>query len=183
VIVYIVLGNGFEEIEAIAPGDILRRGGVIVKYLGVDGLSQRGGHNITVEADAGIEALTDITAEDLVVIPGGLGGVESIEGSKKAMELLAFARDNGARFAAICAGPRVLAKLGILKGKNITCYPGNEGDMEGAAADLDKNVVQDGDLITGRAPGAAYDFGLKLLESVKGAAAANEVRAQMYYDV
>ena len=181
--VYIVLGNGFEEIEAIAPGDILRRGGVDVRYLGIDGLSLRGGHNITVMADSGIDMLTGVTADDLVVIPGGLGGVESIEGSAKAMELLAFARDRGARFAAICAGPRVLAKLGILTGKNITCYPGNEGDMKGATVNLDINTMQDGDLITGRAPGAAYDFGLKLLESVKGVAAANEVRAQMYYDV
>ena len=181
--VYIVLGNGFEEIEAIAPGDILRRGNVDVRYLGVDGLSICGGHNIKVEADAGIDKLADISAEDLVVIPGGMGGVESIEGSAKTMELLAIARDKGAKFAAICAGPRVLAKLGILNGKAITCYPGNEGDMKGAVIDLNKNVIQDGDLITGRAPGAAFDFGLKLLESVKSAASANEVRAQMYYDV
>lgn len=179
--VYIILGDGFEEIEAIAAGDILRRGEVEVKFAGVGGVNLRGGHAIDVGANLLIGPLDSLTAEDYIVIPGGMGGVETIEKNARAMEVLAQARDKGAKFAAICAGPKVLAKLGILAGKTITCYPGCEGEMTGATVRLDKSVVQDGDLITARAPGSAIDFGLKLLEFIKGAEAAETVRSQMYY--
>lgn len=180
--VYIILGDGFEEMEAIAPGDILRRGGVEVKYVGVGGISLRGGHGIDISANTLISRIGGLTPDDVIVIPGGLGGVESIENSPRTMQALEAARQLGVRFAAICAGPRVLSKLGILVGKHITCYPGCESDMQGAIVHLDERVVQDGDLITGRAPGSSIDFGLKLLESIKGAETAAKVRAEMYYE-
>lgn len=179
--VYIVLGSGFEEIEAIAPGDILRRGGVPVCYVGIGGKEISGGHEIPVLAAKSVSVLREAGAGDTIVIPGGLGGVESIENSAETMEILAEARDRGVRFGAICAGPRILAGLNMLEGRRITCYPGCESWMTGAEVFTDESVVVDGDLITGRAPGSAIDFGLALLAAAKGEAAAQEIRSDMHY--
>jgi len=183
VTVYIVLGTGFEEIEAIAPADILRRGGVAVTYVGLGSMTICGAHGISVSADALAEVLSAVAPDDMIVIPGGTGGVDAIIDSSDTMALLEHAKTIGVRFAAICAGPKVLAKLGMLAGKTITCYPGCEADMTGANVNLDKSVVQDGELITARAPGSALDFGLKLLEKIKGSREAENVRSQMYYDI
>jgi len=178
--VYILLGNGFEEIEAIAPGDILRRGEVEVCYLGVDALNIRGAHGITVAADAVLDAEMPFNADDVFVVPGGLGGVESIEKCEAAMTLLRRAKEAGAHLAAICAGPRVLAAIGALEGRNITCYPGCEEWMTGANVDCDKTVCYD-EVLTGRAPGSAIDFGLVLLMQIKGLEVAEDVRDEMVY--
>ena len=91
--VYIILGDGFEEIEAVAPGDILRRGGVEVKYVGVNGPRVRGAHDITISADIVLDSSLKFTSEDLIVIPGGLGGVETIENSSLAMSVLKSAAE------------------------------------------------------------------------------------------
>ena len=178
--VYILLGKGFEEMEAIAPGDILRRGEVDVCYLGVDALCIEGVHGISVTADAVLDASISVSSDDFFVIPGGLGGVESIENSENAMNLLRRAKEAGAHFAAICAGPRVLAGLGILDGRNITCYPGCEEWMTGAIADCSKTVCYD-EILTGRAPGSAYDFALVLLMQIKGLEVAETVRDELVY--
>lgn len=179
--VYILLGTGFEEMEAVAPGDILRRGGVEVCYLGVGAQVIRGSHGISLTADSKLCPKMPISSGDLFVIPGGLGGVDSIENSTDAMQLLSRARDEGASLAAICAGPRVLAKLGVLTGRKITCYPGCESWMTGAQVDCSRSVCSDG-ILTGRAPGSAMDFGLALLEQLRGKKAAEDVRAALVYE-
>ncbi|HHU23199.1 MAG TPA: DJ-1 family protein [Clostridiales bacterium] len=179
--VYIILGDGFEEIEAVAPGDILRRGGVRVSYVGVNGPQVRGAHDIIVSADIVMEPSLKFTREDLVVIPGGLGGVETIENSSMAIEVLKNAAEAGARFAAICAGPRVLSRLGLLEGRDFTCYPGMEDQISGGRYLGDKGAVSDNGIITGRSPGAAIDFGLALLEAIKGSQIAAEVRSELVY--
>lgn len=179
--IYILLGKGFEEIEAVSPGDILRRGGLSVCYLGVGGREIPGAHGIPVVADQVLDANMPICKEDVFVVPGGLGGVESIEGSQQAMTLLSRARDAGAFLASICAGPRVLANLGALDGKHITCYPGCEEWMTGAKVDTADSTCYDG-VLTGRAPGSAIDFGLALLEQLAGADTAAEIRSELVYD-
>jgi len=179
--VYIILGDGFEEIEAVAPGDILRRGGVEVKYVGVNGPRVRGAHDITISADIVLDSSLKFTSEDLIVIPGGLGGVETIENSSLAMSVLKSAAEAGAKFAAICAGPRVLSRLGLLEGRSFTCYPGMEGQMKGGKYLGDNAAVKDNGIITGRAPGAAIDFGLALLEFVKGGRISEQVRSDLVY--
>ena len=156
---YILLGDGFEEIEAIAPGDILRRGGVDVKYVGVGGAIISGGHDIKIMTDIPIEEVSPASG-DFFIVPGGMGGVESLEASAQVANLLRNAAHSGASLAAICAGPRVLAKLGLLDGKIITCYPGMESDMTGAAKVTDEKIVVDGSLITGQTAGTAIDFAL-----------------------
>lgn len=178
--VYFLLGNGFEETEAVVPGDILRRGGVEVTYLGVGAQQITGGHGIIICADKVLDKTMPVLKDDVFVVPGGLGGVESIENNEDAMELLDKAKSAGAFLAAICAGPRVLAKLGVLTGKRITCYPGCESWMIGATVDCSCSTCMD-EVLTGRAPGSALDFGFALLTNLCGEAAANKVRADMVY--
>ncbi len=176
--VYMLLGTGFEETEAIAPLDLLRRAGVQVLTVGVNGKIIRGGHNIGIEADIELGEM-DLTAMDMIVLPGGLGGVASVRASQEAMNALKFAWDNGKFVAAICAGPTVLADLGITEGRNATCYPGCENGMAGAKMIPDVPCVRDGNLITGTSAGCAVPFGLALVEALKGKACADTVAQQI----
>ena len=176
--VYVLLGTGFEETEAIAPIDLLRRAGVPVLTVGVDGKTVLGSHNIPVVADIEISQM-DLTDMEMIVLPGGLGGVATARSSQSALDALRFAWDNGKYVAAICAGPTVLADLGITDGKQATCYPGCESGM--GEAQMLENVacVQDGKLITGTSAGCAITFGLKLVEVLKGAEAAQRIADQI----
>ena len=176
--VYVLLGTGFEETEAIAPVDLLRRAGVPVLTVGITGKVVYGSHNIGVEADILLEQM-DLTDLEMIVLPGGLGGVASARASKAALDALKFAWDNDKYVAAICAGPTVLADLHITDGKAATCYPGCESDMGSANMRADAACVQDGKLITGTSAGCAIPFGLKLIEVLKGADAANAIADQI----
>lgn len=175
--VYVLLGTGFEEMEAIAPIDILRRGGVAVQTVGIGGKTVFGGHRIGIEADITADEM-DLTQLEMIVVPGGLGGVASIRGCQKAMDAIAFAHENGKYTAAICAGPTVLADLGITDNKNATCYPGCEGGM-GKANMVEAAAVTDGTLITGTSAGCATAFGLALLQALKGKEKAEQVARQL----
>ena len=175
--VYMFLGTGFEETEAIAPLDLLRRAGVEVRTVGLNGKVITGGHGIGIAADLEIDQL-DIADAEMVILPGGLGGVASIRACKPAMDAVAAVWNRGGYAAAICAGPTVLADLGITAGKRATCYPGCEEGMgqfipEAAAA------VTDGRLITGTSAGCAIAFGLALIEALKGPDAAKQIADQI----
>ena len=176
--VYMLLGTGFEETEAIAPLDLLRRAGIDVLTVGLNGKVIYGGHGVGIEADISPEQV-DLTNLDMVILPGGLGGVASIRASKEAMDIIRFARDNEKFTAAICAGPTVLADLQITEGKNATCYPGCETGMGTAVIDSTMASVQDGTVITGASAGCAISFGLALIRALKGEAAANAIRDQI----
>lgn len=173
--VYILLGTGFEEVEAIAPLDLLRRAGVEVLTVGITGKTVYGAHNIGVEADITI-AQIDLTNLDMIVLPGGLGGVAAARASQPALNALRFAWDNGKFVAAICAGPTVLADLGITDGKEATCYPTCAGGMGAANVRNDVPCVTDGKLITGASAGCAVPFGLALVAALKGQQVADEVK-------
>ena len=176
--VYMLLGTGFEETEAIAPLDLLRRAGVEIATVGVTGKTVYGSHHIGIEADILIGEM-DLTNLDMIILPGGLGGVASARSSREAMDALKFAWDNGKFVAAICAGPTVLADLGITDGKNATCYPGCENGMGNAVMAENAAVVQDGKLITGTSAGCAIPFGLKLIEALKGTEEAERITKQI----
>ena len=177
--VYIILGTGFEEVEAVAPCDILRRGGVQVQFAGIGGKQITGGNGITVQADCTVEEM-DLAAMEMIVLPGGMGGVHSILGSDAAMQAVQTAEKQGKLVAAICAAPSILAKLGITDGKRAVVYPGMEGEM-GCAIMEDTDAVRDGRILTGRAPGAALEFGYLLLKALKGEEIADKVRSGMVY--
>ena len=176
--IYMFLGTGFEETEAIAPLDLLRRAGVTVLTVGIQGKTVYGGHGIGVEADITVEQM-DLTDLDMIILPGGLGGVACIRGSKAAMDAVAFAWENNKFVAAICAGPTVLADLGITAGRMATCYPGCESGMGSANMIPDAPCVRDDKLITGTSAGCAIPFGLMLIEALKGEAAAQAVKEQI----
>ena len=175
--VYMLLGTGFEETEAIAPLDLLRRAGVEVLTVGINGKIIYGSHGIGVEADIVMDEM-DLTNMDMIILPGGLGGVASIRASQAAMEAVRFAHENGKFTAAICAGPTVLADLGIVNGKNATCYPGCEGQM-GSANMVTAAAVTDGKVITGTSAGCAIPFGLALIAALKGRSAADAIAEQI----
>lgn len=175
--IYMFLGTGFEETEAIAPLDLLRRAGLKVLTVGLNGKTIYGGHGIGVEADITIDQL-DLTDLEMVILPGGLGGVASIRGCQQAMDAIRFAYENGKYTAAICAGPTILAQLGITDGKKATCYPGCEAQM-GSAIMVDAAAVTDGKVITGTSAGCAVPFGLALIAALKGTDAAEAIAKQI----
>ena len=176
--VYMLLGTGFEEMEAVAPLDLLRRAGVEVLTVGVTGKTVFGSHNIGIEADILIDEM-DLTNMDMIILPGGLGGVASARASKPALDALQFAWENGKFVAAICAGPTVLADLHITDGKTVVCYPGCEGGMGSANVVTDVPCVRDGNVITGTSAGCAIPFGLALIEALKGKDAADAIARQI----
>ena len=182
--VYILLGTGFEEAEALVTADVLRRADIPVTLAGIGGETVSGGHGITVRADALVEDVA-LSEGDMVVLPGGMGGVASIEGSGAAMALVREAALEY-RVAAICAAPTLLARAGLLdEGVRCVCYPGMEQELfaAGAAPEMDRSVAVEGKLITGRGPGSAFDFGLALVEALAGAEAARTVKAGLVYNV
>ncbi len=176
--VYMLLGTGFEETEAIAPLDLLRRAGVQVLTVGMNGKTIVGSHNIGITADISLGEM-DLTDLDMIILPGGMGGVTSVRGSREALEALRFAWDNGKFVAAICAGPTVLADLHITDGLDATCYPGCEENMGSANMIPHAAVVRHDRLITGTSAGCAIPFGLKLIEALKGSEEAERIAKQI----
>ena len=176
--VYMLLGTGFEETEAVAPLDLLRRAGVEVMTVGVNGKIVYGSHNIGIEADIELHEM-DLTALEMIILPGGLGGVTSVRASAEAMNALRFAWDNGKFVAAICAGPTVLADLGITDNKQATCFPGCEDGIGSALMQEMEAAVIDGNLITGTSAGCAIPFGLQLIAALKGKEAAEAIAKQI----
>ena len=175
--VYMLLGTGFEETEAVAPLDLLRRANIEVATVGLNGKIIKGSHGIGVEADLEIGQV-DFYDADMIVLPGGLGGVASIKACDKAMEAVRNAYEKGKFVAAICAGPTILASLGITDGRNATCYPGCESQM-GSANMVEAAAVIHGKVITGTSAGCAVPFGLALIAALKGQEAADAVAQQI----
>lgn len=176
--VYILLGTGFEEMEALAPIDLLRRAGVDVLTVGVNGKTVYGGHGVGFACDITLEEM-DLTNLDMIVLPGGLGGVASVRASQSALDAIGFAWENNKFVAAICAGPTVLADLHITDGKNATCYPGCEAQMGNAHIISDAPWVRDGNVITGASAGCAIPFALALIEALKGKDTADAIKRQI----
>ena len=176
--VYVLLGTGFEEIEALTPVDLLRRAGVEVKTVGLNGKIVYGGHAIGVEADMTIDEL-DASDAEMIVLPGGLGGVASIRGCQKALEAVRAVYEMDKYVAAICAGPTVLAELGLLTGAKATCYPGQIPNMRDAAVVENAACVTDGRIITGTSAGTAVPFALALIEALKGGEEAKRIADQI----
>ncbi len=152
----VLLADGFEEVEALAPMDILRREGLDVKTVGISGKIVVGAHNIPVVCD--IEpAELDLKSVSMVVFPGGMPGAENLDKSPFTDTVIAAVKENGGRFAAICAAPLVLGRRGMLEGHRATCYPGFEGELKGASIVME-DVVTDGNITTANGMRAAIEF-------------------------
>lgn len=171
---YIFLTTGFEEVEALAAVDVLRRAGLSVKTVSVEASRLvEASHHVKVEADLLFTEASFSDAE-LLVLPGGTIRLNEFEDLKKL--LLTFYRA-GIKIAAICAAPMVLGGLGMLKGRKATCYPGFEKYLTGAILATDQPVVVDGNIVTGRGPAFALEFALTLVALVAGKAKRDEVAA------
>ncbi len=162
--VYVFLADGFEEIEALAVVDILRRAKLTVNTVGIGGAYIRGAHDIVVKADmTDTDTLDDVF--DAIVLPGGMPGTVNLENSDVVQGAIQTAVSNGAYITAICAAPSVLGHLGLLKDKQAVCYPGFEAALEGATVCEDL-VIRDGCFITGKGPGAAIPFALEIVKAL-----------------
>ena len=162
--IYVLLAEGFEEIEALTPVDMLRRAGYDVRTVGIAKKTVTGAHGISVIADLTAEEASDEDVQ-MVILPGGMPGTKHLAASPFVEELLKRLSARGAHLAAICAAPTVLAKYGYLDGKRATCFPGFESELAGAVC-TDLPVVTDGDVTTAKDMTEALSFSVALLAAL-----------------
>ena len=176
--IFVFLADGFEEIEAITPIDVLRRAGLNVQTVSVmDKQTVSGAHGIPVVAD---KMFADIHFEDaeMLLLPGGLPGATNLDAHQGLSDMILAFASEGKALAAICAAPLVYGNRGLLQGKKATCYPGFESYLTGAeyTAAL---VETDGNFITAKGPGAAMDFAFAIVEKYCGTEKVNELKSGM----
>ncbi len=176
--VYLFLAEGFEEIEALTPVDLLRRAKIDVVTVGIGSEVVCGAHGIKVEADVSEEEALSMLSKDgaeMVILPGGMPGSTNLDMSETVEAFLRYARENDIPYGAICAAPMVLGKRGMLENKKAVCYPGFEKYLMGAQV-VDAPAVRDGKVVCGRAMGSAAQFALLIIEILKGEDVACEIK-------
>ena len=179
--VYVFLADGFEETEATAPIDMLRRAKLDVKLVGVGTSTPTSSHGIRLAADI-TEA--DVKLDDslqLIVLPGGMPGTLNLEKSAAVQSAIQYCTDNGIPVGAICAAPSILGKLGLLNGRKAVCFPGFVQYLTGADV-LNKLCVTDGQFTTACGAGAAIEFGLELVKVLCGESRSAELRSAIVAD-
>ena len=178
--IYMFLADGFEEVEALCPLDVLRRAGLEVTTVGVGGKDMiRGSHGIVVQADIPDVMFRD-AKPDMVILPGGMPGATNLDSSRIVDAAVRAAHKNGAFLAAICAAPLVLGRRGLLEGKRAVCFPGFEDELVGATVDTENTVVRDGNTVTAKGMGAAFDFGLELVRCLCDGDVAENIRRSVF---
>lgn len=176
--VYVMLADGFEEVEALTVVDYLRRAGISLATVGVTGGVVTGAHDIPVTADCLLAEISPQEAE-MIVLPGGGLGTEHLKKSSEVRSAVKECYEAGGFIAAICAAPSVLGEMGLLSGKQAVCYPGFEGALHGATLST-QPVVRDGRLITAKAAGAAARFAYELISVLTDRERAEQIRGQVY---
>ena len=173
--VVVVLAPGFDEVEAAAPIDVLRRAGFAVTVAGLDGLEVKGSEDLLYKADVRFGDV-NVMDYDAIVIPGGLPGAENLARSDAVISAVRKAAESGRVVAAICASPAlVLAKAGVLEGHRATCYPGFERNFSGKVVYVKERTVTDGNLITANGPGSSMLFGIAIVDRMAGHDAAENL--------
>lgn len=177
--VAVMLGDGFEPVEVVAPVDVLRRGGVDVTLVSVMGkLDVQSAQDITIVADKLVEDV-DLASFTMVIVPGGSGGVENLGKCDVLAKNLRERMKSDRLVGSICAGPTILANLGLLEGRKAVCYPGCESVFPSGVYQPNLDVCVDGNLITATGPGTALPFGRMLLHVLKGEKTADDVAKGM----
>ena len=159
--ILVLLADGFEEIEALTPVDMLRRANLDVKTVGIGGKIAVGSHGIEITCDLVADEV-DLNKAETVIFPGGMPGSLNLDASPFTDKVIEAVTVNGGRLAAICAAPLVLGRRGLLNGKRATCYPGFEKELLGATIS-DKGVVTDGNITTARGMGVSLEFAKELV--------------------
>lgn len=179
--IYLFLADGFEEIEALCPLDLLRRAGLETRTVGVGAKVIRGAHGIETIADMTTreaEQLAKKSPAEMVILPGGMPGTVNLAADSTVNAFIDRAASDGSFIAAICAAPSILGEKGLLCGKEAICFPGFENKLKGATLSA-KSVVRDGNIITAKGMGVALEFGLALVAALKGEETAKELRASV----
>ena len=169
----VLLADGFEEIEALTPVDMLRRAGLDVKTVGMNGRVVIGSHGISVICDLTYDEV-DTDSVSTVIFPGGMPGSLNLDKAEFTDTIIKSVNERGGRLAAICAAPLVLGRRGLLSGKRATCYPGFENELTGAVV-TDAAVVTDGNITTARGMGVALEFAKELVSLICGSEKAEEL--------
>ena len=167
IMVYVFLADGFEEIEALAPVDFLRRAGITLETASLKGKSAIGAHNIEVTADINIDDVSLNEDLEAIILPGGMPGSQNLFEDERVHKAIDFAIDNNKLVCAICAAPFILGRKGLLKGKKATCFPGFQEELTGANV-KNQGVVKDGNIITAQGAGVAWEFGEKIASELVG---------------
>ncbi len=178
---YVFLANGFEEIEAITPIDMMRRADISVVTVGVGSKTVTGAHGIVVTADMDAEGFELPQEADLVFLPGGAGFV-NLQNSQTVMKAVNEANNRGLWIAAICAAPKILHAAGLLSGKSVTAFPAVQAELTDCTV-TNSAVETDGKIITGRSAGVALVFAKALVEALQGKEKTEEVFAQVYPEI
>ena len=178
--IYLFFANGFEEVEALCPLDLLRRAGLKVTTVGVGGDVIVGAHGIAVQADMPDTMYRDSKPE-MIILPGGMPGASNLDASKTVESALRAAVNSNAYLAAICAAPMILGKRGYLQGKRAICFPGFEDQLQGAILATER-VVTDGRVITAAGMGVALEFGLALVAAMTSRETAEKLRRTVLAD-
>lgn len=176
--IYFFLANGFEEIEGLAPVDVLRRSGISVQTVGVGEKTVTGSHGISVVCDI---LDSEISLDDSlqgVFLPGGMPGTLNLEKSENVNRAIDYCIENNLLVSAICAAPSILGHKGLLKNKKAVCFPGFEAELEGAALS-DDFVCEDGNILTAKGMGSAVEFGLRIAEYLTDKSKANKIRSTL----
>lgn len=176
--IYVFLANGFEEIEALAPVDILRRAGLTVQTVGVTGKTVMGAHGIPVTADITTDEVKLDADLQAVVLPGGMPGTTNLEANVTVQKALDYADEHDLLICAICAAPSILGHKVLLQGKTAICFPGFEDALAGAVL-CDAPVCRDGQIITAKGMGVATEFGLKIAAALTDDMTAEKIRASI----
>ena len=178
--VAVFLADGFEEIEGLTPVDLCRRAGIEVTTVSIKpDKNIMSSHGIPITADKLFEEV-DYDEMDMLLLPGGGEGTKNLESCDKLNKLLKEADEKGKFLAAICAGPRVLGKLGLLNDHKATCFPGNEEFLTGAECVPDK-AVRDGRFITGKGMGASIEFALEVVGALVGEETAKDISQKIQF--
>ena len=173
--VYVFLANGFEEVEALVQVDMLRRCELDVKTVGIGGQVIRGSHGITVACDIEPEEMS-YKGLQAIVLPGGMPGTLNLEQSEDVQNMVRHCASEGILIGAICAAPSILGHMGLLQNKKAVCFPGFEEELTGAQV-LDVPVVRDGNIITSKGAGTAFQFSFALAEAICSPAQAEHLKA------
>nr|WP_302663178.1 DJ-1 family glyoxalase III [uncultured Agathobaculum sp.] len=178
--VYILLAEGFEEVEALTPVDLLRRAGIETKLVGVTGETVCGARGISVVTDFGMDEI-DLSSADMLVLPGGMPGTTNLYADNRVTDAVRTMADADKYIAAICAAPSIiLGGMGLLEGRKATCYPGMEDGMKGAES-VKTTCVTDGKFITSCGVGGALDFACALITALAGREKADEIASSVVY--
>ena len=182
--IYMFLAEGFEEIEALCPLDLMRRAGLKVATVGIGGEYITGAHAITVRADISESEFCSIFAResaDMIFLPGGMPGTLNLGASETVRDSIRSMAEDGRYIAAICAAPSILGEMKLLLGKRAICYPGFERQLEGAIISYER-VVLDGNILTAAGMGAALDMGLEIVGIFCGKEKAESLRSAVIAD-